>query len=84
MATMRVTVKDVIPEKREAIYKELLALLDRFENQSLPMVGLDRIELDFGQVRYEQSVTLPIHITNTGNVCAQFRFVPKLDEVRMK
>jgi phosphatidylinositol-bisphosphatase len=82
MATMRVTVKDVIPEKREAIYKELLALLDRFENQSLPMVGLDRIELDFGHVRYEQSVTLPIHITNTGNICAQFRFVPKLDEVR--
>jgi phosphatidylinositol-bisphosphatase len=80
-STMRVTIKDVIPEKREAIYKELLSLLDRFENQSLPMVGLDRIELDFGLVRYEQSVTLPIRITNTGNVCAQFRFVPKLDEV---
>mmetsp|Transcript_22262 Transcript_22262/g.33935 ORF Transcript_22262/g.33935 Transcript_22262/m.33935 type:complete len:801 (+) Transcript_22262:85-2487(+) len=79
-ATMRITVKDVVPEKREAIYTELLALLDRFENQSLPMVGLDKSELDFGLVRYEKSITLPIHITNTGNVCAQFRFVTKLDE----
>ena len=70
-STMRITVKDVIPEKRESIYTELLALLDRFENQSLPMVGLDKSELDFGLVRYEKSVTLPIHITNTGNVCAQ-------------
>lgn len=30
------------------------------------------------------SVTLPIQITNTGKVVAQFRFVPKLDEVRRK
>lgn len=80
-STLRVTVKDVIPEKREAIYKELLSLLDRFENQALPMVGLDRSELDFGPVRYQQTVTLPLYITNTGNVCAQYRFVPKLDEV---
>jgi inositol polyphosphate 5-phosphatase INPP5B/F len=81
-STFRVTVKDVVVERREAIYKELLSLLDRYENQSLPMVGLDRVELDFGQIRYEQSLTLPIQVTNTGNVCAQFRFVPKLDEVR--
>lgn len=35
-------------------------------------------------VRYSwgDSVTLPIQITNTGKVVAQFRFVPKLDEVR--
>jgi len=78
--TMRVTIKDVIPEKRDAIYRELLSLLDRFENQSLPMVGLDKIELNFGAIRYEETMTLPIHITNTGNVCAQYRFVPKLDE----
>lgn len=79
--TSRVTVKDVIVEKREAIYRELLSLLDRFENQSLPTVGLDRIELDFGAIKYGETTTLPINITNTSNVCAQYRFVPKLDEV---
>lgn len=79
-STLQVTVKDVVIERREAVYKELLSLLDRHENQSLPTVGLDTVELDFGPVRYEQSITLPIQITNTGNVCAQFRFVPKLDE----
>jgi phosphatidylinositol-bisphosphatase len=81
-STLRATIKDVIVEKREAIYRELLSLLDRFENQSLPSVGLDRVELDFGEVRYSQSISLPLTITNTGQVCAQFRFVPKLDEVR--
>ena len=81
-STLRVTIKDVLQEKREAIYQELTHLLDRFENQTLPMVGLDRIQLEFGPVRYEQSLSMPIMVTNTGNVVAQFRFVPKLDEVR--
>ena len=78
----RLTIKDVVQPKREAIYEELMRLLDRYENQSLPMVGLDRISLDFGQVRYEQSVTMPIQITNTGSVVAHYRLVPKPDEVR--
>lgn len=80
LSTMRFTVKAVIPQKREAIYKELFALLDRYQNQSLPTIGLDRSELTFGMVHYNQSITLPLRITNTGSVCAHFRFVPKLDE----
>lgn len=78
---VRMTVKDVIQPKREAIYEELMKRLDRYENESLPMVGLDRVSLDFGQICYEQSVTLPIQITNTGSVVAQYRLVPKPDEV---
>lgn len=76
------TIKDVVQSKREAVYEEVMKLLDKFENQSLPMVGLDRIQLDFGELRYDQKVTLPINVANTGKVVAQFRLVPKLDEVR--
>jgi len=76
----RMTVKDVIQAKREAIYDELMKLLDRYENQTLPMVGLDRVALDFGEVRYEQSISQTIQITNTGSVVAQYRLVPKPDE----
>ena len=81
MSTFLVTIKDVILSRREEVYEEVMKLLDEFENQSLPMVTLDRINLDFGEVRYDQRVTLPIMITNTGKVVAQFRLVPKLDEV---
>ena len=77
----RMTVKDVIQAKREAIYDELMKLLDRYENQTLPMVGLDRVALDFGVVRYEESITQTIQITNTGSVVAQYRLVPKADEI---
>ena len=80
-SSLRITVKDVVQEKREAIYGELMALLDRYENQTLPMVGLDRVALDFGEIRYDERLTLPIQITNTGSVVAQYRFVPKPEEV---
>lgn len=83
-STMAITIKDVVQSKREAVYEQVMRLLDQFENQSLPMVGLDRSSLDFGEIRYDETVTLPIQITNTGKVVAQFRFVPKLDEVRPK
>jgi inositol polyphosphate 5-phosphatase INPP5B/F len=80
-STMKVTIKDVIQTKREAIYDELMKLLDRYENQTLPIVGLDQSNLDFGEIRYGQSLTLPIKVANTGSVVIQFRLVPKLDEV---
>ena len=81
-STLRLVVKDVVAAKREAIYNELMRKLDQFDNTALPIVGLDRDTLDFGLVRYGQSSKLQIQVTNTGNVVAQFRFVPKLDEVR--
>ena len=83
MSTFLVTIKDVVLSKRMQVYKEVIRLLDTFENNSLPMVSLDRIKLDFGEVRYDQRVTLPIIITNTGKVVAQFRLVPKLDELAL-
>lgn len=82
-AVFRMVIKDVMIPKREAIYKELMQMLDRYENQTLPVIGLDRVALDFGPVRYEESLTLPIQITNTGSVVAHYRLVPKPDEVRL-
>lgn len=79
-STLNITIKDVVPSKREKVYDQVMNLLDKFENQTLPMVGLDRISLDFGLIRYEETVTMPIQVTNTGKVVAQFRLVPKLDE----
>ena len=81
MSTFIATIKDVIEIEREKVYQSVMKCLDEYENQSLPMVGLDRTELDFGEVRYGRTKTMPIRITNTGKVVAQFRLVPKLDEV---
>ena len=80
MSTFVITIKDVIKSKREEVFDEVMKLLDRFENQTLPMVGLDRLHLDFGEIRFDEKVTFPIKVTNTGKVVAQFRLVSKSDE----
>jgi phosphatidylinositol-bisphosphatase len=51
-STMRLTIKDVIQGRRDAVYEEVMRVLDKFENQTLPMVGFDRTTLDFGELRY--------------------------------
>ena len=38
MSTFVITVKDVVQSKREQVYEEVMKLLDKFENQTLPMV----------------------------------------------
>jgi inositol polyphosphate 5-phosphatase INPP5B/F len=50
--TLNVTIKDVIVIKRKAVYDQVMKLLDKYENQTLPMIGLDKISLDFGSIRY--------------------------------
>lgn len=81
MSTFVATIKNVITSERDRVYQSVMKRLDQYDNQSLPMVGLDRTELDFGEVRYCVSKTLPIRIANKGKVVAQYRLVPKLDEV---
>jgi len=83
MSTFVITVKDVIESEREKVHHASYKILDQFDNKHLPMVGLDKISLDFGDIHYGQRITLPIKITNTGKVVAQFRFIPKLDESKL-
>lgn len=80
-SSLKLTVKDVIQAKRESIYAELTTLLGRYENPTPPIISLDQVALDFGPVRFNESRSLSIKITNTGNTVAIFRFVPKPDEV---
>ena len=81
MSTFLTVIKDVVKAKRDAIYDELNKILDTYENNSMPVLTLDRLLIDFGEVRYGAKLTLPITIENIGKVWAQFRFVPKLDEL---
>jgi len=79
-AVHRLTIAQVVPAQREAVYTQLSEILDRYENETLPTVGLDKVALDFGAVRYGQTVPLTLSITNTGSVVAAYRMVAKPEE----
>ncbi|RKP10570.1 Endonuclease/exonuclease/phosphatase, partial [Thamnocephalis sphaerospora] len=79
-AEFDVQVKTIIPEKQADVHASIIRELDKYENECMPDVKVSRLLIDFGQVRYEQSVTETIVIENIGQVTAQCRFIPKLQE----
>jgi phosphatidylinositol-bisphosphatase len=81
MSTFVATIKDVIESKREKVFFSVMKKLDQYENSALPVVEMDKTELDFGEVRYNLMKTVPMKIKNTGKVAVRFRLVPKLDDV---
>lgn len=81
MSTFLLTIKDVILEKRDKVMRQVMKKLDQYDNQTLPEIRFDNIHLDFGEVHYNQAVTLPITVENSGTVVALFRLVPKFDEI---
>jgi phosphatidylinositol-bisphosphatase len=73
-------VKTILPEKQADVYASIIRELDKYENECMPDVKLSKLAIDFGQVKYEQSVTETIVIENIGQVTAQCRFIPKFQE----
>ena len=56
MSTFNASVKSVIAPKRQEVYAEVMRTLDKFENQSLPKVDLNKTEVDFGDLYYQNKV----------------------------
>lgn len=79
-ALMEMKVKVLLKEQQAAIHQEVMRQLDQFENASLPDASISASHVSFGIVNYWKPVTQSIVLENTGQVIAQFRFIPKLEE----
>ena len=62
-------VKVIDPTKYRKIYEDIMKELDKYENDSLPQVSVDTTELIFDTVRFFETKTRTLAITNTGKVC---------------
>jgi inositol polyphosphate 5-phosphatase INPP5B/F len=69
----------VIEQKRDA-YTDVIRMLDRWENDSLPKVELEADNIMFGPVRYMVESKKSVWISNTSQVIAHWRFTPKLED----
>ncbi|GJN94692.1 hypothetical protein Rhopal_007783-T1 [Rhodotorula paludigena] len=77
-AMLAVSVYDVVAEKRKEVEQEIMAELDRFDNDALPDVKLaPGPSVDFDVVRYDEPVTSEIEVVNCGAVPAAWSFVVK-------
>ncbi|KAI9596347.1 Endonuclease/exonuclease/phosphatase, partial [Syncephalis fuscata] len=65
------------------VHGSIIRELDKYENECMPDVSVSRLQIDFGEIKYEQPVTETIVIENVGQVTAQCRFIPKFEEVNI-
>eukprot|EP00735_Rhodelphis_limneticus_P011071 TRINITY_DN4121_c0_g1::TRINITY_DN4121_c0_g1_i1::g.2036::m.2036 TRINITY_DN4121_c0_g1::TRINITY_DN4121_c0_g1_i1::g.2036 ORF type:complete len:744 (-),score=212.48,sp/D3ZGS3/OCRL_RAT/38.36/2e-146,Exo_endo_phos/PF03372.18/6.1e-26,RhoGAP/PF00620.22/4e+03,RhoGAP/PF00620.22/6.7e-10 TRINITY_DN4121_c0_g1_i1:37-2190(-) len=76
-ALLEVAVMERIKEKQRTVYRELIKQLDQFENNKLASVAPSCDQFDFGVIRYGIPETRVLSLRNTGQVFANFQFIPK-------
>ncbi|KFM68462.1 Type II inositol-1,4,5-trisphosphate 5-phosphatase, partial [Stegodyphus mimosarum] len=81
-AVFESNVKVVDISKYRKIYEEVMKKLDKLENEFLPQVTLDKLEVNFEKVHFIESKVQTITIANTGQVPVQFEFKKKLNDTR--
>jgi phosphatidylinositol-bisphosphatase len=57
-----------LPEKHADVHGSIIRELDKYENECMPDVSVSRLQIDFGEVKYERPVTETIVIENVGQV----------------
>ena len=67
-ALFDVKVKVVDQKKQKKVFEEIMKHLDKLENDYLPQVECDTLELNFGVVTFMESEMRSVGITNTGQV----------------
>ena len=75
-AIFKMNVRIVDQVKCDAIYRQILRDFDKDENQQRPQAEPDRREIDFGEVKFLESVQMNLAIKNTGSVPLEFTFKP--------
>lgn len=75
-------VKVVDAAKQRSIYEDVMKALDKIENEFLPQVTLDKMEVNFDKVQFHETKIQSITIANTGQVPVQFEFKKKLNDTR--
>lgn len=68
-----------IPEKKEAVTKEVVTMLDRLENDQLPKITVTPSIIDVGEIRYGEVIKKTLTVFNEGEAIVEWEFVSTPD-----
>ncbi|RWS08740.1 inositol polyphosphate 5-phosphatase OCRL-1-like protein [Dinothrombium tinctorium] len=71
------SIKVVDSIKYRKLYENVMKKLDYLENEFLPQVAVDKMEISFGSLSFRDCVTEFLTIANTGQVPVKFEFIKK-------
>eukprot|EP01138_Halocafeteria_seosinensis_P013564 gb/GECG01013853.1/.p1 GENE.gb/GECG01013853.1/~~gb/GECG01013853.1/.p1 ORF type:complete len:870 (+),score=105.76 gb/GECG01013853.1/:1-2610(+) len=79
-ALFDVDVRVTDPEKKRAVYSDVLQKVDMEENAARPQVRLSATDIDMGSIVVGLPKTVTITLSNVGSSVAPWLFVPKLED----
>ena len=78
--TFSVAMRRIVRDKYTKVHATIIRELDKMRKRVCPDVALSAVSVDFGTVKYKEPATRTITIQNTGQVIAQYQFIPKLQD----
>ncbi|CEG48449.1 domain-containing protein [Plasmopara halstedii] len=90
-ALFDIQVNDQVDAKKNDVIRDIMLQLDKWENENMPKVRLlqeggsvtSSGVFTFAQLKYGVEQKKIVTIENTGLVVAHFRFIPKLEDVKI-
>lgn len=79
-ATFNCIARKVVTDRQRAVRNEILQLLDKQNNDSIPKVNVIGSIINFGKVYFDVPRVAIVKLSNTGNVLARWRLIPKLGD----
>jgi phosphatidylinositol-bisphosphatase len=62
MSLFQVSIRKIIAEKEKAVFQELIKILDKWENDSIPRVETEGTNIDFGTLYFQVIINLYISL----------------------
>ena len=69
-AQFQVACTSVVLDSKRGVYNDVIRMLDRWENDSVPKVELNSDTVNFGPVRYMVEASKSVRLSNTSQVSA--------------
>ncbi|KAI9333720.1 Endonuclease/exonuclease/phosphatase [Obelidium mucronatum] len=76
-AMFKAQIRTVDDSKKEALTEDLMKVLDKMENESLPRLEVEEDIVPFGDIKFLNATTRCVHVRNSGKVVAHFKFLGK-------
>ncbi|ORX44222.1 hypothetical protein BCR36DRAFT_586342 [Piromyces finnis] len=80
ISEFEIWVRKINTEKYSEIYSQLIKQLDHHENDSIPVIKVSSILVDFGTITNNISTTKTLIIKNEGKVLSSYELVTSLDD----
>lgn len=74
-ATFDVPVLEIHMERYKRVHEEVLKSMDKYENDNQPMLTIAQTDIDFGQIKFNETKTCELVIANNCHLPVHFQFM---------